>query len=277
MNKQGLQDLENKVAIVTGAHRGIGLATATRLAAGGARVVLADLPGSDLQGACRKAAEHGEVLHHEVDITSEDSVKALVEFSLDSFGGIDVLDNNAAYAGSARDVDLLSMEAEEWDRTFSINARGTMLMCKHTVAAMLKSGGGSIINISSGTAVSGHMYQTAYACSKGAINTLTQYIATQYGAAGIRCNAIAPGLVKTENLAASMPEPMQEMFRENKLIPRLGEPDDIAEMVAFLASDRSSWITGQIYAVDGGFLAKAPHLASERQLMAKMQVGVGKQ
>ncbi len=276
MSKQAFLDLQDKVAIVTGAHRGIGLATAARLAAGGARVVLADLPTTDLTGAARKAAQQGEVAHHSVDITSEDSVRALVEFTMEKFGRIDVLDNNAAYAGSAADVDLLSMEADEWDRTFLINARGTMLMCKHTVAAMLKTGGGSIINISSGTAVSGHMYQTAYACSKGAINTLTKYIATQYGAQGIRCNAIAPGLVKTENMAASMPEPMQEMFRENKLVPRLGEPGDIAEMVAFLGSDRSAWITGQIYPVDGGFLAQAPHLASERRLMAQMHVGIGK-
>jgi NAD(P)-dependent dehydrogenase (short-subunit alcohol dehydrogenase family) len=274
MNKQAFLDIQDKVAIITGAHRGIGLATAARLASGGARVVIADLPSTNLAAAKKQIAEHGEVASHGVDITSEDSIKALIEFTLDTFGRIDVLDNNAAYAGSAADVDLLSMDADEWDKTFSINARGTMLMCKHTVAAMLPSGGGSIINISSGTAVSGHMYQTAYACSKGAINTLTQYIATQYGAQGIRCNAIAPGLVKTENLAASMPEPMQEVFRENKLVPRLGDPGDIAEMVAFLASDRSSWITGQIYAVDGGFLAKAPHLASERRLMEQMQVGL---
>ena len=277
MNKQAILDLQDKVAIVTGAHRGIGLATAARLAAGGARVILADLPSTDLAGATRKAAEHGEVAHHAVDITSEDSVKALIEFTMDTFGRVDVLDNNAAYAGSPADIDLLSMETDEWDKTFIINARGTMLMCKHTVAAMLKTGGGSIINISSGTAVSGHMYQTAYACSKGAINTLTQYIATQYGAQGVRCNAIAPGLVKTENLAASMPEAMQEVLRENKLVPRLGDPADIAEMVAFLGSDRSSWITGQIYAVDGGFLAKAPHLASERRLMEQMHVGLGEQ
>jgi NAD(P)-dependent dehydrogenase (short-subunit alcohol dehydrogenase family) len=275
MTKQAFLDLQGKVAVITGAHRGIGRATAARLAAGGARVVMADLPSTDLAAAARKVAEHGEVAHHAVDITREDSVKALVEFAMDKFGRIDVLDNNAAYAGSAADVDLLSMEADEWDRTFLINARGTMLMCKHTVAAMLKNGGGSIINISSGTAVSGHMYQTAYACSKGAINTLTKYIATQYGAHGIRCNAIAPGLIKTENMAASMPEPMQEVFRESKLVPRLGEPGDIAEMVAFLGSDRSAWITGQIYPVDGGFLAQAPHLASERRLMAQMHVGIG--
>jgi NAD(P)-dependent dehydrogenase (short-subunit alcohol dehydrogenase family) len=274
MNTQALLDVQDKVAIVSGAHRGIGLATAARLASGGAKVVIADLPSTNLAAAEKQIAEHGEVASQGADITSEDSIKALIEFTLDTFGRIDVLDNNAAYAGSAADVDLLSMDADEWDKTFSINARGTMLMCKHTVAAMLSSGGGSIINISSGTAVSGHMYQTAYACSKAAINTLTQYIATQYGTQGIRCNAIAPGLVKTENLAASMPEPMQEVFRENKLVPRLGDPSDIAEMVAFLASDRSSWITGQIYAVDGGFLAKAPHLASERRLMETMQVGL---
>jgi NAD(P)-dependent dehydrogenase (short-subunit alcohol dehydrogenase family) len=167
------------------------------------------------------------------------------------------------------------MDVEEWDKVFAINSRGTMLMCKHVIPVMIANGGGSIINISSGTALAANMYQTAYGCSKAAINTMTKYIATQYGAQGVRCNAISAGLIKTEKLAASMPEPMQEVYRGAKLIPRLGKPEDIAEMVAFLGSDRSQWVTGQVYAVDGGFLAQSPQLQAEKALMAQMQLAVG--
>jgi NAD(P)-dependent dehydrogenase (short-subunit alcohol dehydrogenase family) len=136
-----------------------------------------------------------------------------------------------------------------------------MLMCKHAVPAMIASGGGSIINISSGTSLAGDMQYTAYATSKGAINTLTRYVATQYGAQGVRCNALALGLVATPMLAANMPPPLLEIFRSNKLTGRIGRPNDVAEVVAFLVSDRSAFVTGQVWSVDGGFYAHVPTTA----------------
>ncbi|MFA7554687.1 MAG: SDR family oxidoreductase [Spongiibacteraceae bacterium] len=275
MFNSNFRDVEGKVALVTGAHRGIGLSTAKRLASGGAKVIMADLSGVDLAGAVAQVAEFGEVLSCNVNISDEASVKELVAFAMDTAGRVDILDNNAAYAGSATDVDIATMDVDEWDKVFAINTRGTMLMCKHVINAMITTGGGSIVNISSGTAQVANMYQSAYGCSKAAINTMTKYIATQYGAQGVRCNAIAAGLIKTEKLAATMPEPMQEVYRGAKLIPRLGKPEDIAEMVAFLGSDRSEWITGQIYAVDGGFLAQSPQLQSEQALLAQMQMSLG--
>ena len=265
VSKSNFRDVEGKVALVTGAHRGIGLCTAKRLVSGGAKVIMADLPGVDLASAVAEVAELGEVSSFDVNIAEEASVKALVAFAMETEGRIDILDNNAAYAGSATDVDIATMDVDEWDKVFAINTRGTMLMCKHVVNSMLLTGGGSIINISSGTGSVANMYQSAYGCSKAAVNTMTKYIATQYGEQGIRCNAIAAGLIKTEKLAATMPEPMQEVYRGAKLVPRLGKPEDIAEMVAFLGSDR----------LDGGFLAQSPQLQSEKALLAQMQMSVG--
>ncbi|MHC8380528.1 SDR family NAD(P)-dependent oxidoreductase [Pseudomonas sp. LB3P14] len=267
---QKSNELEGKTAIVTGAVRGIGLETVKHLAAAGANVVLAGNAGTPLESALSEAREWGNVVGFNVDISDEKSVATLFKYTLDTFGRLDILDNNAALQGLQDDTDLLSMSQDVWDSVFAVNGRGTMLMCRHAVQAMLKTGGGSIINISSGTATAGQMYQTAYACSKAAIQTLTRYIATQYGEQNIRCNAIAVGLVQTEKLAAGLPKPFQDMIVENKLIRRLGESADVAQMVLFLASERSSWITGQIYPVDGGFFAHAPHLQGERKLLAAL-------
>lgn len=263
------QDLDGKVAIVTGALRGIGFETAKRLAQGGARVIAADLASDDFDASVSQLQQYGEVLGKSTDIGDEASVRELMKFTIDNCGRLDAIDNNAAVTGGG-DGDVLSMDVDVWDRTFAVNARGTMLMCKHGIAAMIDNGGGSIINISSGTSMAGQLYTTAYACTKGAINTLTKYVATQYGSKGIRCNALALGLVMTERLAESMPEAFQQLYTDNKLVGRLGKPSDVAEMVAFLASDRSAWITGEVYGVNGGFFAHGPTLDSELKMLAAM-------
>jgi NAD(P)-dependent dehydrogenase (short-subunit alcohol dehydrogenase family) len=163
------------------------------------------------------------------------------------------------------------MSVELWDHIMGVNARGAMLTCKHALPAMVGGGGGSIINISSGTSTAGDFFATAYAASKGAVNTLTKYVATQYGAKGVRCNALVLGLIATPVLKSVMPEPLRDVFRDNKLVGRLGEPQDVAEMVLFLASDRSRFITGQLLPVDGGFYAHTPTTAPMLALLAKMQ------
>ena len=267
-------NLHGRVAIVTGAggEGGIGECTARLLAEAGARVVLADLAHSKLETTAAALIKDGlDAAHCHTDIADERSVESLIRFTQQKYGRLDILDNNAASQGQAEDREVASMSAELWDHIMAVNARGTMLACKHALPLMLAGGGGSIINISSGTSTAGDFFATAYAASKGAINTLTRYVATQYGPRGIRCNALVLGLIATPVLKATMPEPLREIFRDNKLTGRLGEPRDVAEMVVFLASDRSRYITGQLLPVDGGFYAHTPTSAPVQALIKKMQ------
>lgn len=256
-----VRDLEGKVAIVSGAGDpdGIGAASARALGRAGARLLLVDLPGSAVGGTVEMLSAEGlDVRSTAVDIAEEAQVAALFDLVRRDFGRLDILDNNASVTGVRDDLLVADMDVEVWDRAMRVNARGTMLMCKHALPLLVESGGGAIVNISSGTAQAGDNYATAYATSKGAINTLTKYVATQYGSKGIRCNAVAPGLIMTPVLDKSMPMPMQDVFRSHSLTGALGTASDIAEMVAFLASDRARFITGQIIQVDGGIYAHIP-------------------
>lgn len=262
------QYLKGKVALVTGAAGGIGAVTSRYLAEAGARVMLTDRADSGLQAVAESLQHDGlEVAQWAADISDEANVRHLIEFTLSTFGRLDVLDNNAALQGLAEDRDVMSMPVDVWDRVMAVNARGTMLMCKHSLPAMIAGGGGSIINISSGTSSAGDFHATAYAASKGAINTLTRYIATQYGSQGVRCNALTLGLVMTPALEAGLPPPVRDIFSAHKLVGRIGKPGDVAEMVSFLASDRAAWITGQVIPVDGGFFAHVPTTVAVAALM----------
>ena len=265
------EELAGKVAIVTGAARGIGAETAKRLAGAGASVMLADLPGTTLP----ESADAAGGAHQTVDISDEALVEVLIAKTVETFGRLDIVVNNAARQGQAEDADVMNQQVDIWDSVFAVNARGTMLMCKHALKPMLAGGGGSIVNISSGTASAGDFFSTAYACTKAAISTLTKYVATQYAEGGIRCNAIAPGLINTPALQAGLPEPIRDVLVQNKLSGRLGQPADIAEMILFLVSERSSFITGQVLHVDGGFFAHLPSTVGVRQALAMMDVGHG--
>lgn len=262
--------LSGKVAIVSGAAGGVGIETSRVLAQAGARVMLTDLATSKLDSVVAQLRSEGlDVAGQAVDIASEASVKALIETTLKTFGRLDILDNNAASQGQPEDRMVADLPVELWDHIMGVNARGAMLMCKHAIPAMIAGGGGSIINISSGTSLAGDFYATAYACSKGAVNTLTKYVATQYAAQGIRCNALALGLIGTPILKQAMPAPMLEIFTQHHMAGRIGEPADVARMVAFLVSDQASWITGQVYSVDGGFYAHTPTTVQVANLMAQ--------
>lgn len=255
--------LEGKVAVVTGGAGGIGAATVASLAEAGARVVVADVSEKAIAEVVESLTSHGlKVAGHVVDVSSEDSVRALVKFTVDTFGGVDILDNNAALVSAIkRDRDVVNMPVELWDEVMAVNLRGPMLMCKHTVPVMIERGGGSIINIASGQGLSGDRTMVAYGSSKGGLIALTRFVAAAYGDHGIRCNTVAPGLIKTPSLDADMPEFVQDKIRVHNLIPRLGTPADVAEFVTFLASPAASFITGQIVSVDGGFLSHLPTLA----------------
>jgi NAD(P)-dependent dehydrogenase (short-subunit alcohol dehydrogenase family) len=253
------EDLNGKVALISGGAGAIGAATARKLAQCGARVVIADLPGAGGPEVADALRQEGlDVSAHLLDLADEASIQAVIEHTVRTFGRLDILDNNAAMKGLSEDRGVLSMPAELWDRVMATNVRGTMLMCKYTLPTMIAGGGGSIINISSGTSLAGDVFQTAYAVSKGAINTLTRYVATQHGAQGVRCNALLVGSVVTPAMQRALPAPMRDIIAAHKLPGRLGQPQDIAEMVSFLASDRSAWVTGQAWSVDGGFFAHSP-------------------
>ncbi len=267
-------ELSGKVAIVTGAANpgNIGSETAEIMAREGASVVLADVAEDILLETTQALVDKGyNVAACVTDVSSEDAIKNLIAFTVEKFSRLDVIDNNAARTSVGADLLVTDMEAELWDQTFAINARGIMLMCKHGIPEMIKSGrGGSIINISSGTATGGSFYTTAYASSKGAVEVLTKYIATQYGPQKIRCNAVAPGPILTSSLQRGLPHELREIYRRHTVLGEFGKPSEIGEVVAFLASDRASYVTGQTIQVDGGC---ASHLSTSVELAELMARG----
>jgi len=256
---------------VTGAAGGIGSATVRTLLELGSTVVAAGLPGTDFTQLRESVgADRDRLDTQEVDISSEESVVALLASVKAKHGRLDVLDNNAGVTNKAAfDFDVVNMDVAMWDEMQAVNVRGTMLMCKHAVPLMIESGGGSIINISSDQALSGDSMTVAYGTSKAGVNGLSRFVAAAYGKHRIRCNVVSPGLITSETMLATMPEAIQQIFIDNCLIPRLGDPADIAEAVAFLASPRSSYITGQVLQVDGGVLAHLPTMAAINALFAQ--------
>jgi len=257
--------VEAKVAIVTGAASGIGRTTAMRLAEEGASIVVADLDAEGAESVAEEIRSSGGAARSEkVDVSREEDVARMVSAAVETFGGLHILHNNAAMTSAsehAHDADLLTMTVEYWDRSFSVNLRGAMLGCKHAIPAMIRSGGGSIINTSSNQSLSGDMSQFAYSAAKAGVNALTRSVATTYGRDGIRCNTVSPGIIRTPSMTGSVSPEMEAAIVAHNLIPRAGEPEDLANLVLFLASDEASFVTGQLVSVDGGQLAHLPHYA----------------
>jgi|SRR6185369_14897681 NAD(P)-dependent dehydrogenase (short-subunit alcohol dehydrogenase family) len=259
--------LTGRTAIITGAGVGIGAATAHRLASEGAQLVLGDI---NLAGAEQVAADirqkGGEAIACHFDLGDADSIKKLIDDTIAHYGKLEVLFNNAADTPPAvleNDLPAMDLPIEIWDRTFHSNARGTFIAIKYALPALIASGSGAIINTSSGAALLGDVARTAYAASKAAINTLTLYVAAQYGKEGVTCNVVSPGMVPTENSRANQPEMIKAVLRHH-LTPELGYPKDVAAMVALLASTEGRFITGQILRVDGGVSKAFAHVADNR-------------
>ena len=255
--------IEGKVAIVTGAASGIGAMTAEVLAREGARVVVADVNADGATDQAKRiVADGNEAIGIAFDLGDPASIEQLVREAVRIFGGVDVLHNNAAATNIASTLDgpILTAEASVWDDTFRINVRGTALMIKAIAPHMIERGSGSIINTSSGAGASGDLGHAAYGASKAAINAVTLYAATELGKRGVRVNAVAPGLVVTPASEASgHGGDFADIMLANHLTPRLGLPIDIANAVLWLASDESTFVTGQIIGVDGGLLSHAPY------------------
>ncbi len=243
--------LEGKVAIVTGAGSGIGEATARLMAHEGASVVVADIDGS---AAERVAGELGSAVVAEVDVSDEPSVVSMVETAVESFGGLDVLHNNATDSSTnAVDTDIVTLDMAVFDRLVAVNLKGQFMGCKHAIPHMLARGGGSIVNTASIDGFVGRGVRAAYGASKAGVVLLAKSVASQYGSRGIRCNAVAPGLTLTPALRSHYTTPEQiEASLVLYPMPRLCAPQDVANAVLFLASDEAAYINGTTLMVDGG-------------------------
>jgi NAD(P)-dependent dehydrogenase (short-subunit alcohol dehydrogenase family) len=262
-------ELEGKVAIVTGAASDIGAATARLLAGRGAHVLAVDLDPRGAEAVAADIRARGHVARaQQADIADENAIRAMVEAAVAAFGGIDLLDNVAAFTSPGQtnsDDAIVNMQASVWDGTFAVNLRGSMLCCKHTIPHMLKRGGGSIVNVSSTAGILTLGTVPAYGASKAGLHSLTQALAVQYGPQNIRCNTIAPGFVVTKKTRL-MGEDFFRMTLDSNALPFLGEPEDIAQATAFLLSSAARYITGQLLPVDGGQTIHLPVLADMRRM-----------
>ena len=237
-----MEGIGGKVALVTGAGSGIGRASALTLAGAGASVAVADVNLEGAQETVRLIEEAGgRALAVEADVSDESSVKAMVERTVAELGPLQLLHNNAADVTIIqRDFDIVGMDVEVWDRTMAVNLRGPMLGCKYAIPHMIEAGGGSIVTTSSLSGQFGDLSRVAYGVSKAGIDSLTRYVATIYGKQNVRANAVAPGVVKTPSLAANVSPEELAVFERNHVTPGIGEPQHIAQVVAFLLSDAAA-------------------------------------
>jgi NAD(P)-dependent dehydrogenase (short-subunit alcohol dehydrogenase family) len=261
---EAVSRLQGKVAIVSGSYSGIGRAVARRLASEGARVVLANSNQQAGEAAAASIRDVGEAVALPFDLSDEASIVSLMSATRERFGGLSVLCNNAAITRGPimdRDSAVHDLPNDVWQRVLAVNTTGTLLMIKHALPLLIEAHDSAIINIGSGAALSGDVFRPSYAASKAAIDSLTRSVATQYGKVGVRCNVVSPGMIVTDNALTVHTEQSLAMIERHTLTPYLGRAEDIAAMVALLASDEGRFVTGQIICVDGGYLSHFAHVA----------------
>lgn len=246
------QDFSGKVAIVTGGASGIGAAIARDLAARGARVVVADY---NLEGAQKLAAEAGNgALAFKVDTADATQVKAMVDFAVEQFGRLDLAVNNAGIAGADKPVG--EIELDDWHRVIGVNLHGVFYGMRYQIPAMLRSGGGSIVNMASILGSVGWRGAAAYVTAKHGVCGMTKSAALEYSAQGVRVNAVGPGFIETPLIENAMTDEARAALVGMHPIGRLGRPEEVAALTNFLLSDAASFVTGAYYPVDGAYLAQ---------------------
>jgi NAD(P)-dependent dehydrogenase (short-subunit alcohol dehydrogenase family) len=249
--------LNDKVAIVTGAGSGIGAASAVRFAAEGAAVVAVDIRGPKASETATVITDNGgQVLALEADVSQAADVERMVAETVARFGGLDVLFSNA---GTIRPGTVVELGVEDWDLVMAVNVRSVFLGGKYAVPAMMDRGAGSIINTASISGLHGDGGAVVYAASKAAVINLTRAMATDHSADGIRVNAICPGTIETPPVKRMVADPaVMQVNVEAHSIGRIGQPEEIAAAALWLASDESSFVTGEHLVVDGGLRARSP-------------------
>ncbi|MEN9718892.1 MAG: hypothetical protein RIQ99_1770 [Pseudomonadota bacterium] len=251
-----MRGLQGKVGVVAGGGRGIGSATARRLAEEGAAVVIGDITEAWAQETAEAIrAAGGKAIGVHLDGTKAASQQAIVAAAVSEFGGLDFYHSNLA-GGTEGDIDALNCPEDVLDRSFAINTKSHMFATQAALPVMLERGGGAMIYTSSGAATAGNAFQVAYPMTKNAVHALVRHVAAKYGKKGIRANGISPGVVMTEAVAQHLTPEYVEATLKTVPHTRLGKPEDIAAAVAFLASDDGQWVNGQVWHVNGGLIKR---------------------
>jgi len=250
--------LAGKAAVITGAANGIGRATAVVFAAEGARIVATDIDADRLEDLRVELEARGAECATVVgDVSQDAEARGMIDTAVERYGRLDVLVANAGVIPLGA---ITESTAEDWDYVMSIDGRGMFLSCKYAIEAMLKTGGGAIVCLSSISGMAGQARQSTYGPAKFAASGLTKHLAVEWADKGIRVNAVAPGTIRTEAVRRLPEQPggaeYVDEIRKQHPMGRLGEPEEVAKAIAFLASDDASFITGAILAVDGGYLAR---------------------
>ena len=262
--------LKDKVAIVTGSTSGIGIGIAKLFAAEGAKVVICGRRAEKGEAVVDSIVkEGGEAFYHFMDITVPESIEKLFADTAEKYGKIDILINNAANV-SLKDGRVDELTIEMWDNILHSDLRGTFYSTKCVLPYLEKNeNGGSIVNIGSMASCAGDLGSTAYACAKAGVDMLTQSTALQYGKQKIRCNCVRPGLIVTPENEAHVPQALKDIFLSNIMVDRYGCPSDIGHMCVYLASDESTYVTGQIINVDGGLNSHVSTVAQFKELNSR--------
>ncbi len=250
---------ENKIIIITGAAGGIGASTTRRIVSEGGKVIIADYSREKADQFAAELSNSGaDVRPVYFSATELKSCKELITFTMKEYGQIDVLVNNVGGTNPRRDTNIETLDMDYFDEAFNLNLSCTMYLSQLVIPIMSAQGGGNIVNVASISGITADSNGTLYGASKAGVINLTKYIATQTGKKNIRCNAVAPGLILTPAALNNLNEEVRKIFLGQCATPYLGEPQDVAATIAFLASEDARYITGQTIVVDGGLTIHNP-------------------